>query len=63
MEPIRRTLRVDEVAAQLGVSTTLVRRAIARGELEARHLGDVVLVPVSALERLVGGRDLPEPRR
>jgi excisionase family DNA binding protein len=52
MIPINRTtLRIDEVARELGISEKTVRRRIRDGSLRAVRLGGVVLVRCDDLEQ------------
>jgi excisionase family DNA binding protein len=51
-------LRRKEAAKLLGISVTTLDRAIARGDLKAKRYGSRLLLPMSELERFLGG--LPE---
>jgi excisionase family DNA binding protein len=53
------TKTVDEAAIELGVHHLTLRKAIARGEVRAVRIGRRILIPVSELERLLEGRELP----
>lgn len=48
----RRAYRVAEVAAMYGVSETTIRTAIAAGQIPARRLGNVVLIPADAVDQI-----------
>jgi excisionase family DNA binding protein len=48
-------LSVKETAQALGISESLTRSLIRRQELPSLPVGRRVLVPVVALERLLGG--------
>ena len=50
----------EEAAKRLNVSVRSVDRAIARGELTARHFGARVLAPVAEIERCASGDDPEE---
>lgn len=56
--PHERWFRVDEVAKELRISETLVRRLIREGTIEHRRFGRIIRVPSSAL-----GAPLPETAR
>ena len=49
-------LGVSEVAELLGVHRSSVYRALRAGELRSVRFGGRVLVPVAAIERLLGER-------
>ena len=53
-ESVRMTVSVTEASAILGISRSLAYELIAKRELPSIRFGRRVLVPVSALERLVG---------
>lgn len=53
-----KTLTVREAAQVLGISETLVRRSINAGELAAAKIGGRIIIPVSAVEALIGDVDL-----
>lgn len=44
-------LRVHEAAVAIGVGRTTLYRAISRGDLPVRRLGQTILIPVEALQR------------
>jgi excisionase family DNA binding protein len=46
---------VKEAATRLGVSELLVRRAVKTGEIPSTRLGSRVLIPRTAVDRLVDG--------
>jgi excisionase family DNA binding protein len=50
----RLTLTVEEAAEALGIGRTLAYDAVRRGELPTVRLGRRLLVPQSALDRLLG---------
>lgn len=54
MEIVRWTMTVDEAAKCLGVSRTLAYEMVHRGELPSLKLGRRIVVPVPALERMLG---------
>ena len=54
MEIVRWTMTVDEAAKCLGVSRTLAYEMVRRGELPSLKLGRRIVVPVPALERMLG---------
>jgi excisionase family DNA binding protein len=67
MEIQRMTLTVEEVATILGVGRNKVYEAAHSGEIPTIRIGKRLLVPLTALERLlavgaqpVGANDLPE---
>jgi excisionase family DNA binding protein len=53
-----RALRRKEAAELLGISVRTLDRAIARGDVKAKRYGSRLLLPMSELERFLGG--LPE---
>jgi excisionase family DNA binding protein len=53
------TKTVDEGAMELGVHPLTLRKAIARGEIRAVRIGRRIVIPVSELERLLEGREIP----
>lgn len=53
----RLAVSVSEAAGRLGISRTLAYELAARGELPSVRLGRRIVVPVSALERMVGVSD------
>lgn len=57
--PLRRlAYEIPEAAEMLGVSTTLVERQTAKGELRSVKFGGRLLIPAAALEEKLG---LPTP--
>ena len=50
----RATLNVPEVARLLGIGRDAAYRAVARGEIPSLRVGRRILVPVAALERMLG---------
>jgi len=50
----RRAYSVPEVARMLGVGDTAVRNAIARGELRVVRVGGRIVVPLTAIAKLLG---------
>lgn len=53
MESERITLTVDEAAVKLGISRPVAYRAVKRGEIPTIKIGRRILVPISALEKLL----------
>lgn len=47
------TLNVSEAAIQLGISRPSLYQAIKRGEVPVIKIGHRVLIPISALEKLL----------
>ena len=58
----RRTLDVEEAGQLLGISRALAYEAARRGELPTIRVGRRLLVPVAAVERLLGERRSAEVR-
>lgn len=59
-QPVPRlSVGVVEAAEALGVSTDTVRTMVATGRLTARRLGRRLVIPMRALEHLVGGEGEP----
>ncbi len=56
----RRTLNVDEAAAQLGISRNACYDAIRRGELPHIRLGHRVVIPLAAFERMLAAGEEPK---
>lgn len=54
-KPQRKTLSVDEVAAELGVNRNTVYKAIETGQIPAIQVGRLVLIPKRWLERALDG--------
>jgi excisionase family DNA binding protein len=54
LPPARRALTIEETAAAVGVSTAHVYRLVQTGELRAVRSGRRWLVPVAALDELLG---------
>jgi len=52
----RKTLTADEVAEALGVSVGLIYEAARQGQLPFLRIGRRLVMPVSALERLLDSR-------
>lgn len=48
------TMRVNEVAIELGISRASAYEAVARGEIPSIRIGRRVLVPTAALRRMLG---------
>ena len=53
-------LSLEEVAAELGGSTSEVESLIESGELAAKKIGERVIVPVSSLDKYLGNDSLAE---
>jgi len=53
-QPDRLALSVEEAAGLLGISTWLAYELVHQGELPSLRLGRRIVVPRSALERMVG---------
>lgn len=54
-------LRVEQVAAQLGVNRSTVFELLKRGELPVLRIGRLVRIPRKALDAWIEGRtELPE---
>jgi excisionase family DNA binding protein len=53
----RLTLTVEEAAARLGISRSLAYELARRGELPVVRLGRRIVVPVRALDVLLGPQD------
>ena len=51
--PGERLLRVEEVAAKLGVGRSKAYEMVAKGELPVVRIGTAVRVPLSGLERWI----------
>jgi len=54
---IRRTVKIDEAAAILGISRNGAYNAAKEGSLPTIRIGKRLLVPVAALDRLLGASD------
>lgn len=52
----RQTASIEQVARILGISRASAYRAAERGEIPCIRIGGRVLVPRSALDRLLGGQ-------
>ena len=50
----RRTVNVEEAGQLLGISRALAYEAARRGELPAIRVGRRLLVPLAAVQRLLG---------
>lgn len=57
--PERATLTVPEAARLLGIGRDAAYRAAARGELPTLRVGRRILVPVAALDRMLGIQNVP----
>ena len=53
-QSVRRTYTVDEAAAILGISRTTAYECVKSGELPSLRLRRRIVIPVSALESLIG---------
>lgn len=58
----RRAYSVAEVARMLGVGHTAVRNAIARGDLRVVRVGGRVVIPLTAIAKLLGDELKPAVR-
>lgn len=58
----RLTLSIEEVAAALGISRAFAYEAVHRGEIPHIKIGRRMLVPTSALHRLLAAADGPDER-
>jgi excisionase family DNA binding protein len=54
----RQTLTVEEAAHVLGIGRSAAYQAVARGELPSLRIGRRLLVPRSALDRLLTGESV-----
>jgi excisionase family DNA binding protein len=54
---IRRTVKIDEAAAILGISRNGAYNAAKDGSLPTIRIGKRLLVPIAALDRLLGSAD------
>lgn len=52
----RLVLTIAEAAARLGIHRQTLRAAIERGDLRAVRVGRRWLIPVAAIDELLGGR-------
>ena len=59
----RLTLTVPEAGIVLGIGTTAAWRGVRSGAIPSLRLGRRVVVPVAALERLLGGQVLDQVGR
>ena len=57
----KRTMTVKEAGEVLGISRSLAHELVRRGELPSLRLGRRLVVPIRALEELLGQADLSEP--
>jgi excisionase family DNA binding protein len=57
----RLTVTVEEAGELLGISRSLAYELVHRGELPSLRLGRRLVVPIRALEELLGQTDLSEP--
>ena len=53
MEPVRRALRVAEVADRIGAGATLTRRMIKNGIIPSYRIGRCIRVDADVLERWI----------
>lgn len=60
--PTRRTVTVEEAGHILGIGRAAAYRAASRGQIPTIRLGRRLLVPITALERLLATGD-PQPVR
>lgn len=51
--PPRLAYTLPEVAKALGISADTIRRAVRRGDIEAKVIGGVKLVPADVYDRLL----------
>lgn len=58
----RKTLTVSEAARELGISRNSAYEAVRRGQIPSIRIGRRLLVPRSALERLLSAGLPAEPR-
>ena len=56
-ESKRLTYTVEEAADALGISLSCAYDCIRRGDLPSIHLGRRIVIPVAALENLLGQAD------
>ena len=56
------TLSVIEAARRLGIGKNLAYEAVGRGEIPSIKVGGRILVPVAALDRMLGLVGAGEPR-
>ena len=49
----RKTMKVEEAAAQLGISRNAAYEAVRRGEIPAVKIGKRILVPKVAIDRMI----------
>jgi excisionase family DNA binding protein len=54
MRPQRLTMTVEEASEAMGISRSLAYELVRRGEIPSLRLGRRIVVPVRALEDLVG---------
>ena len=50
----RRTVTVEQAATILGISRTSAFEAVHRGQIPSLRIGRRIVVPVAALERMLG---------
>ncbi len=60
MDPQPLTTSVEKTAKILGISRASAYKAVRRGEIPSIRIGGRLLVPRSALARLLGESDRPE---
>lgn len=58
-QPEPRTYTVEEAAVVLGISRAGAYEAVQRGEIPHLRIGRRILIPRSALHRLVEGAEVP----
>ena len=58
----RLVFTVEEAAKLLGISRSFAYEAVKRGEVPSMRIGRRILVPKSALERLLGDAERPDDR-
>jgi excisionase family DNA binding protein len=59
MNTERRTTTIDEAAQVLGISRNSAYAAAKRGEIPTVKIGRLLLVPITALDRLLSGATRP----
>jgi excisionase family DNA binding protein len=57
-QPERLTYSVEEAAAVLGISRAFAYEAVQRGDIPHLRIGRRILIPRSALQRLVNSADV-----
>lgn len=61
IEKKRLTVTVEEAGELLGISRSLAYELVHRGDLPSLRLGRRLVIPIRALEELLGQADLSEP--